>query len=64
MLAASLGKQLDEFQIYLMLFNPGSICYGPQYCGMIKELRNTLHGRFDIVSFSHYELNDIFPLVL
>ncbi len=28
---------------------------------MIKELRDTLHGRFDIVGFSHYELNDIFP---
>ncbi len=28
---------------------------------MIKELRDTLHGSFDIIGSSHYELNDIFP---
>ncbi len=27
---------------------------------MIKDLRDTLHGRFDIVGFSNDELNDIF----
>ncbi len=27
---------------------------------MIKELKDTLHGRFDIVGFSNGELNDIF----
>ncbi len=26
----------------------------------IKELRDTLHGKFDIVSFSNEEINDIF----
>ncbi len=27
---------------------------------MIKELRDTLHGKLDIVGFSNDEINDIF----